>query len=273
MPTALFRVENSVFHLDGETTWNGTRAAEFGFRVPAENGHYTYVERQQRVITGYYGTLLADPQTDDLVRLIVRTNRDGTEVGNRAVLSGCREFRGESRITFDTPVTAAASSGRRIARVPEEIPSGVTFRVAIVEPIDTTTAAAGDRVSARLLTAIEDHRKVLAPKGAIVQARIARISRYYGLNVRVELDLQVEGVQAGGSTRKLIDDPDEMSRFAAPSRGRLRRSVQLGSLRGLEEHAAAFIFRDAASGFVVPAGMQSAWITRSTSAGSEDRRR
>jgi hypothetical protein len=140
--SSIFGSDAASFSYNGDTTVNGRPLVEFGFRVPLEKSNYVFGNRRQEVKTGYEGSLLVDPKTFDLARLIVTTSQlptevgscqatttmdyarvrlneadfllpteaqlnilgiDGTEKQNRTVYSACHEFLGKSKLTFDEP--------------------------------------------------------------------------------------------------------------------------------------------------------------------------
>jgi hypothetical protein len=146
--TTIFAGEDANFSYNGETEWDGRKLTEFGFQVPAERSRYFFGNRRHDVATGYEGTFLADPNTGDLVRLLVRTgglpansgfcgatttldysrvrlndsefllpakttlevlNIDGSELRNSTEYTSCHEFRGESAIKFDEPAPEVSS--------------------------------------------------------------------------------------------------------------------------------------------------------------------
>ena len=107
--------------------------------MPLDRSRYRVKAQNDWVFTGYTGTILADPETAELVRLSVRTEelppetrscetdseleygtvrlsnddyllpmmtrqrfimRDGSEGENIITFSACRDFRGESTVNF-----------------------------------------------------------------------------------------------------------------------------------------------------------------------------
>jgi hypothetical protein len=145
---SIFSGDTASFSSNGETELDGRTLSEFGFQVPREKTKYVFGNRRERFTTAYDGTVLADPKTGDLVRLVIRTselpadsgscqatttldysrvrlngsdfllpreaqleilNTDGSELRNRTEYASCHEFRGESAIRFDAP--AADSNG------------------------------------------------------------------------------------------------------------------------------------------------------------------
>ncbi len=297
---AIFRGDDTSFTYNGEETIDGRVFSEFGFRVPYERSRYFfYSEGQQGVVTGYDGTFLVDPKTADLVRLDLRTSRlpaetavcyayttldytrvrlkdadfllprasllrivhtDGGESLNRTVFSSCHEFLGESTITFDAPPNVPETHRGPVSKA-VSIPAGLRFRVALTQGIDTGTAAAGDPISAQLITPIQDGATVLAPAGAAIAARIVRMRHFYGNESAVSLEVKLEKVAIGGISIPLAATPDNGQRFQKTKKGTLKRRVELGTLQGLEDRSAEFVFQEGAQPYLIGSGLESTWVT------------
>jgi hypothetical protein len=182
--------------------------------------------------------------------------------------SNCHEFLGESTITFDAPptVTAAAARHGQGSRA-LSIPPGLLFRVALTQGIDTAMAAAGDPIRARLIAPIEDGSKVLIPAGAAIAARIVSIRQYYGSPSALALDVRLETVSVGGVAMRLTAMPDSGRGFRKGKKGTMQQRVELGTLHGLEDRAAAFVFRDVPARYLIASGLESKWVTASPEAG------
>jgi hypothetical protein len=299
--TAIFSTDDASFTYNGETTSDGRILSDFGFRVPYEKSHYRYGQGYHRAITGYDGTFLVDTKSAELVRLIVRTNQlpaetgacyasttldyarirlrgvdfllpsastlrifhtDGSVAENRTVFSNCHEFLGESTIKFDLPPDALGSESRRGAAAQAfRIPPGLPFRVALTQAIDTATAAAGDPIKAKVIMPIQDGSTVLVPMGASVTGRIVRLRQFYGRESTLYLDIRLETVEVGGASMPLAALPDRGPGFQKIIGGSLQRRVELGTLRSLEDRAAAFLFRNVHPPFLIGSGLESKWVT------------
>jgi hypothetical protein len=221
MLASIFGADTTHFSYSGDSTIEGRLLSEFGFRIPQESSQYSYVfgkGRSRQLKLGHHGVFLADPETSDLVRVVVHTSQlpaetgtceiaraldygrvrlgdadfllptearlyiihaDGTTADNRIHYSACREFSSESRLRTG-PLPEADQPGL-VSEVAPALPAGIPFRLVFTEPIDTATAAAGDPIKARLKTPIRDSSaKVLVPEGAGVGCRILGIKRFYG---------------------------------------------------------------------------------------------
>jgi pathogenesis-related protein 1 len=151
------------FIYDGEKQVDGRNQAAFRFRVPTGRSNYVYGNRRGfSVVTGYSGSLYADPNTGDLVRLVIQTSElpeesgaceatttldytrtllhdsafllpretsldilqtDGSELRNTTVYSSCHEFQGKSVLTFDAPSADSVTE----APAPKPSPRGFTL--------------------------------------------------------------------------------------------------------------------------------------------------
>jgi hypothetical protein len=214
-------------------------AMEFAYRVPPERSHYRVRAGSEWVVAGYAGRIVIDRNTGDLVRLSVRASglpestgscrieteieyggsllpstarqrfvlRTGMENENTAIFSACREYRGESKISF-VPDDAARGGipntppGHEPAgdRLPADLP--VTMQLAA--PLDTWSASAGDVIALRLRKPIVDSAKrVLVPAGAAIEARLLRVQRYFTKPERVRIVMRPEIIRHGDTRLRL----------------------------------------------------------------------
>ena len=245
--SVIFRTDNAGFSYKGPVMEDGRRLEEFEFRVPREMSHYIFRGAFSRVTTGYYGSILVDPSTADLVRLVVHTDAlpaetgacqssstmdytrlrlndtdfllprraelhildtNGTESRNTTVFSNCHEFLGESTLSFDAaPEVGTAADGSGAPR--GELPVGIPFRIAFTRNIDPAVVAAGDKLSAKLTDPMKDeNRRVLAPKGAAVTLRVLEVRRFYEPRPALRLALKPETIEIGGIAQPLTASPD-----------------------------------------------------------------
>jgi hypothetical protein len=198
MLASIFGSDAASFSYNGDSTVGGRLLAEFGFRVPLERSHYSYILNggEQQMTLAYSGTFLVDPETSDLVRLVVRTNHtpaesgaceltqtlnydrvslhgadfllptearvslihtDGTEAENLIKYSACHEFQGESTLRFESsPEAGMPRSGNGPSAGSLQLPPGLPFKLVFTERVDTAVAAAGDPIRAKLKTALRD---------------------------------------------------------------------------------------------------------------------
>ena len=203
---------DNVFEYRGETVESGRAVRLYAFRVAREKSEYWFGTGTNRRIGACEGTFLVDPETADLVRLVVRSSEPpelsgacratttlsyshrrvndadlllpsrsvlefvgtvGEEATNISVYSDCHEFRGESTLRFEPPQRGQLPSSKPSERPMLALPEGLPFRIAFTEDISYRTAAAGDTFAAKLTTPIQYASKhILVPAGAPIAARI-----------------------------------------------------------------------------------------------------
>jgi hypothetical protein len=259
------------------------------------------------VVTGYDGSFLVDANTGDLVRLVIRTsklpsetaacyattttyyarvrlddidtllfpteshlqivNTNRTESENHTVFAACHKFLGESTIKFEPPSDGPAPGAQKDQGSRGFIPPGLPFRVALTEGIDTATAAAGDPIKVRLITPIQEGSKVVVPAGAAIAGRITRIQYFYGSISSLELNIELETVVVAGTSVRLIAAPDAGQTFRSTKGRTPPRRIELGTLRGLEDRTATFVFRDVHQPYLIGSGLESMWVTANAAPG------
>ena len=158
---SIFGGSASVFSYRREIEENGRKLREYEFRVPREKSSYLFGSDADRRIIAFEGTFLLDPETADLVRLVVKSSElpqftgacqatttlnygrtslnnsefllptrslfeligtHGEEVRNSSVYSNCHEFRGESTLRFDVPEPGRYSSATASGRPLRALP-------------------------------------------------------------------------------------------------------------------------------------------------------
>ena len=104
----------------------------------------------------------------------------GNEAENTTTFSDCREYSSESTVHyFHEPAAERAADGSKLRRERRPIPSGLLFQLELLTPIDSETAAAGDRFTAKLVEPLRDLKTTYAPKGAIVDGRITLLKMFH----------------------------------------------------------------------------------------------
>jgi hypothetical protein len=316
---SIFSGTSASFSYNGDTVVDGRTLAEFGFQIPREQSNYRFGNRREHVITGYEGSFLADPKTGDLVRLLIRTldlpsdtgaceasttldygrvrlrdaefllpreaqldilNTNGSALRNRTAYSSCHEFLGESTMKFDEPAPEAGpATVSKAAPSPLALPAALQFKLLFTQSVDTGTAAAGDRIKARLASAIRDasSKTVLVPEGSEVAARIVRLEHFPGPPSSVRMLIKLETVKVGGmplpftATMNWVPQPlvevtnkktGLVGQPVTPGPRVLQQRVPLGSFDTLADpNIGLFDFRDVKPNFVIKSGLESNWMT------------
>jgi hypothetical protein len=183
--------------------------------------------------------------------------RDGSAVENVMALSACREYRGESTVSFSPAPEIAGSNGQK---TPSgiQLPAGLAFTIELTMLISTDTAAAGDPFAARLVSALRDKNgKTLAPAHAAVAGRLVQMEIRHLVPPGALLVLKPMTVEIGGSATPLV-----ASRKVVPvAKG--KQPIQLPLL--WEQNAG--IFPLPGEHATMKAGFRSDWQTAAGDAG------
>jgi hypothetical protein len=251
------------FIFEGDTSLNGRRLLEYSYSVPADRSRYRVKAQNDWVVTGYTGTILADPETAELVRLSVRTEelppetrscetdseleygtvrlknddyllpkmtrqrfimRDGSEGENTITFSACRDFRGESTLNFSSK--AVDSRPVSVAAAPLNLPPGLPVLVELTSaPVRGDQAAAGDRIEGRLVNAIRDpvQQTVRVPVGAAMVGRLMRVETRWGPPAESTFALRWETVEVDGTPTPIELRPSHRVQPTRATRGGLQQ--------------------------------------------------
>lgn len=292
----VFKQDTGKFTYAGNRMADGRRLMEYSFAVPASESTYNIRLNHSSYVTAFSGTFLADPETDNLVRLTVATGElplasetcqitatldyamvrigdfqfllpahvrqrwidpDGFEAENNTAFTACQEYTGESTITF-SPESAADPGGPGTSpqAVPPSVPAGLRFGMVLTSPIATDTAAAGDLFSAQLTGPLRAKSKVFAPKGALVGGRLVRVETFHD-PPSVVVVFRPETVEVRGSKVPLAASRD-WQREVTESRARQRKGMEIDLPLPGEDSG---VFRFPREHVVVPQGFRSDWRT------------
>ena len=299
---SVFAGRAAHFVFAGATTFNGRAALEYSFRVPRESSQYRVkTANADWVVTGYTGTLTADAHTADLMRFVVRTEelpvstgacetdttidysrapagsfeyllpqvtrqrfigRDGGENENTVSFSACREFRGESSVTFGNPPANARST---VTPVPARVlPAGLLLKVELKSALIFGEAAAGDRIEGRLLEPLQDPatKQVIAPAGSTVSGRLTRMELRHVGNGTYTIGLRWQTLETpAGSILLNLKPQRSFAGLKAAARGALQRGMEIDLPPAGEENDAFYHFPGTLPRMNFP--LHSEWVTTS----------
>jgi hypothetical protein len=256
---ALFGTRAATFHYRGTEDYQGAKAVRFDYIVPQMLSGYRIRVASASAIVGYHGSFYADPLTSDMKRievvaddlppqLMLASTEDkieyavarigasdfllpaqselsmvglnGGEEHNLVKFSSCREFTGQSTITFED-TTAAKPDAAPLPVREFDLPEGLAVELVTIQEIDLQTAAIGDAVGARLNRDVKHKGEILLPKGATATGRITRIEKYDTfLILGVEFsEIESPGILARmNATLADITGPTAPRRLMRPSR-------------------------------------------------------
>jgi len=203
----------------GATTLSGRPAIRYDYRIPQMLSGYQIRVGQNHALVEYHGSFWVDADTLDLIRLEVHADnpppnlnlteasdtmeyqrvriggRDfllpqsselvmidllGNAVRNRTQFSACRQYAGESKLSFveSSPDVAAPAPTPQVN--PIQLPAGLTVEVRLQTPIQSGRSATGDLVTALVGRDVKKDGQIVAPKGALLTGRITRLETRKG---------------------------------------------------------------------------------------------
>lgn len=197
----------------GERFREGRRTIRYDYRVPAMQSGYRLKVPPKEGIVGYEGSFWVDAETLDLIWLEVRVTEipphlpvssatefleyartpigersfllpkaselvivdlAGNESRNRIRFTGCRQFAGESTLSFGEPPEPPQNKWRPVEL---QLPEGLDIELRLDSPIETGVSAVGDPIRATVLRDVKRRGAILAPKGAVAHGRLVHLKR------------------------------------------------------------------------------------------------
>ena len=294
---AVFETDAKKFTFDGNIVVNGRIRMGYSFQVAPADSHFRVKIPNSWVIAGYSGTFWVDPETCDVVEIAVMakdlplatglclatatidlarvTLGDGQflmprqawqrfvyasveETENTTSFSNCREFRGDSTVTFFPAGEAATENGAHSTSVKSHaLPAGLPFSFTLATSIPTDDAAAGDPFSGKLVDPIRQGRRVLAPRGTLVEGHLVRVQSFIR-PAEVVVVLKPEALRIHGA-RVPLNGRRDWAVVLSDARKKGEKGVEiLVPLRGEDK---AGVFRFAGEHVIVPSGFRSDWKT------------
>ena len=212
---SVFQSNAPRFEYEGPREENGRRLHRYRYIVPRLLSGFKVKLGTAEGIAGYHGSFDADAGTLDLVSLDVFTDdiptnvpisvasdelryarthigeRDfllpessimtitdleGNESRNRTAFSQCRQYSGQSTISFADPPPQGTPA--EPVPVPVDLPEGLLLDVRLETSIVFGKAAIGDPLEGRLGSDARFHGRTFVPKNALVRGRLLRIERF-----------------------------------------------------------------------------------------------
>ncbi len=188
---------------------------------------------------------------------LVFVGSTGIETRSRITFSACRQYSSESTVTFGSEGASkpvGPGGARPLAR---RVPDSIPFEMELLNSIDSDTAAAGDRFTARLTEPLKDGRRLIAPKGAVVEGRISDVWIQFNPRQVVMFGLLPESVDTKGGNERLAARLDTRMKVI---------SAQMKKRKGLEfllpeRGQSAHQFRLDGTHAILPKGFRSNWVT------------
>lgn len=115
------------------------------------------------------------------------TDSKGRVAINRTRLTRCRQYSGESTLSFDDieATTAATKAKKTLLLTPH-----TELSLAFTRELNQTDFAVGDEIEATLTNDIKDGKTILAPRGSLARGRILRLSRHETTHIIFNVTLE-----------------------------------------------------------------------------------
>jgi hypothetical protein len=188
---------------------------------------------------------------------------NASETRSVTTFSACHEYAAESSLVFDgqAPTPAVKAAPKTAA----PLPAGLSLTLALTGPIDTSTAAAGDAISARVTKAVRapGSKEILIAAGAIAHGRILNMQHQYSSS-QFQYSVRYETLEQNGAVAPLAI---ELERELKVERHARNGFVSRGSEFSLSPAAATgetgswFAISAMSGGYVIPQGFESKWVT------------
>jgi hypothetical protein len=275
---------------------------QYRYRVPEKSSHYRIEAAGSMRVVAFDGRFWIDAASLELRRLTVRTGelttttghceattsvdfsrmrigsreyllpresvletirRDAAEGRNITRYGSCREFAGESTVRFEG---LEETTGRGAAAVAVAFPGGVRLTVALLDDIDTATAAAGDAVRARVVKSAPQrgNRGPALPAGAVIYGRLLRVAHSLTYERCFSLVIVFETVETGGRLLPFAAIPDHAMVLTESTTVVQKTPTTMhvwSSGRRTGARGGTFVFPTDAPNMVIPRGTESQWIT------------
>jgi hypothetical protein len=248
---SIFAGNSATFQYRGEEPLGERAAARFDFKVPLLLSGFRLQVSDKGALVGYHGSFYADPQTLDLKRLeviaddipreiglsgasdrmdygrvpigdgqfllpagseLTMTDLSGGQARNLVRFTSCRQFTGESVLSFGDPPPGPEGAPEAPARE-IELPRALELTLSLLDEISIETSAIGDRVRARLDHDLKYKGQLLVPKGAVATGRVTRLEREQNFTV---IGLEFSELESAGVHARLQLKLESVANIAAP---------------------------------------------------------
>lgn len=289
---AVFGSSAPAFTYAGQEARDARLREHYDFRVPRLTSGYSIRNGDRRAVVGYHGSFWADAKTLDVLRLEVYaddipvalsiaaasdsmdygrmrigegdfllplasemtiTDLDGAESRNRVRLSACRQYTGESVISFGEAPPPAPAPAPPVERI--ELPAGLSIVTGLEDEIDSDTTLVGDPIRARVLGAVKRKGKVVVPKGAFLLGRVVRLERRNEFYI---VGLEFSSVAFDNKRAPFVA---KMDRLLVPMGGNSRYATRVRELPSLDPPTSTALFYFHGGRVRVPSGLQVLWVT------------
>jgi hypothetical protein len=235
------------------TELEGRRMARYPYEVAEMVSSFKLqVARSGWTVVGYFGSIWIDPESEEVTRLDVIANQipaglglsetrtsidygdlkigdqsfrlpvhgvematsfSGQENRNEARFTACRQFVGESKLSFGDPPPEEAIAPAAVIEV--NLPAGLAIHLELITPVDSDRSKTGDPLEAVLSAPIKQKKQVLFEKGAQVDGRLVRMQKIGGM---IEAELRFYSISSATERAVFNATPEVETPMAQISR-------------------------------------------------------
>jgi hypothetical protein len=211
---ATFLSGGTVTRFAGESELNGRALFRYDYSIPSFLNQTMLNVQGRSGPASSKGSFWADPETFDVVRMEVHAHEIAPEVPlasmvtaidyasmrigsenvwlpqsvhesmvywsgqndeNQTQFSHCRQFAGESRLKFEDAPPVAAAARQAITEI--SLPANLLLSIELETEVNSTRAAIGDLLTAKLTADVPAGPGLTIPRGAIVRGRLRLLDR------------------------------------------------------------------------------------------------
>ncbi len=243
-----------TFESRGESPLEDRSTVRFDFQVKRVRSGFRIRVGDVMLPVGYHGSFYADPLSFDVRRLEIvaddipaalklsqvsdtmdyapipigkgdfllpaaseeiMIDSAGQENRNRVEFTSCRQFTGQSVLSFADPDLAEHTASVPPQPAQElQLPPNIELTLRLTGEVDPDKSVIGDAVSAELDKDLKVKGRVILPKGAVASGRISRVERHPDYTI---LGLIFSDVESGNTHTRLSLDFEQMSGILTPS--------------------------------------------------------
>jgi hypothetical protein len=213
----IFLRDQAIFGQPKAEKVGDREAIRLNFEVPVTMSNFEVSADDQKAVVGYKGSVWADRDTLQLMRIDIEAkgiprethvraaqseinyatahfgdmvvllpssaqhtlqHTSGVDMRTRVEFSGCRQYAASTSLSFEE----AASPGRTVENGNADevwVPPGIILPLRLTEPIDSATAAVGDAILATIARRVQAGQALTLPAGTIVRGRIRKMERHF----------------------------------------------------------------------------------------------
>jgi hypothetical protein len=239
---SIFLSSTPQFRSVGEEPLEGRPAIRYDFTVSAMLSGYRISVPPHQAIVPYRGSFWADPATLEVRRLEViaeeippelrlseartvvdyarrpigdaefllpvaaaleMTDERGNSSLNRTTYTECHQYVGEIVVRFDEAPEDEGAEPPPDPVIRTSLPADLRLETALDVAIDSSSAVVGDEVRAILLRDLKQEKRLIAPKGAVLNGRIVRLAAHRHPVAYYEIGLKFLTLEFGDTVASL----------------------------------------------------------------------